>query len=82
MNKKRRKEFFLTMPKKEKVDKEKFTIYIRKELSEAGQDLARISRLSWPEYIEKLIERDIEANSEKIRKFRELSDDSEAGTLH
>ena len=62
------------MPKesKEKHDA-KTTIYLKKSTFDAGQDLARINRLSWPEYIERLIERDIEANQEKLDKFRELS---------
>lgn len=63
------------MPKKEKTEREKFTLYIKKEVYESAQDLARISRLTWQEYIEKLIERDIEANREKLDRFKELCDD-------
>lgn len=60
------------MPK-EKHDA-KTTIYLKQSTFDAGQDLARISRLTWPEYIGKLIERDIEANADKLNKFKELCD--------
>lgn len=58
------------MPK-EKHDA-KTTIYLKQSTFESGQDLARISRLTWPEYVERLIERDIEANADKLNKFKEL----------
>ena len=60
----------------DKMPKEKTTIYLKQETFSAGQDLARLSRLSWPEYIEMLIERDIEANADKLNRFRELCDEN------
>ncbi len=53
----------------------KTTIYLKQSTLDAGQDLARISRLTWPDYVEMLIERDIEANTEKLNRFKELCND-------
>ena len=51
---------------------EKVSLYLTPEVYSAGQDLARMSRKSFAEYIALLLQRDIEAKSEGLKEFREL----------
>lgn len=50
----------------------KATVYFTPEMYEDGQDLARIDGVTWPEYVVKLVGRDIENRSDKLRAFREI----------
>ena len=50
----------------------KAMVYLTPSMHEAAQDLAHLNRCSLPEYIKKLIERDIKANEDKLNRFREL----------
>lgn len=56
---------------------EKSTIYLSVEIFNAGHDLAFIRNLSWPKYIEYLIQQDINANEDTLKKLQELKTSKE-----